>query len=263
MIGRIMSVCAAEWTKAIRSPFTFVAPIAIGVTVLTAPLTHGIARDGISDYDFLAYAIPLAVNLIGLFIVLVYCSSLIASETQSGTLRTLLLRPLRRSDFFAAKSLVAFLYALGNVLLATGLGLGVVIVVGDLNGVHVGGEILYTNAQMMLALAVVVAATLLPVFAAVSLAIFISVCTRTPALAAALTIGIWLFVDLSKYPLHYWRFSFTSYFESPWNIYADMANGMAIDYRTEAIGLGATSIVSILLFLGCAFLLLNRRDITP
>ena len=263
MIGRILNALSVEIIKAVRTPVTFIAPAAVSLTVLAAPLTHAMAHDGESDYAFLAYAIPLAVNVIGLTLILIYCSGLIAGELASGTIRTVLVRPLLRHEFLLAKFALGAGYAVMNLCLAIVLALFLVVLMGDLNGIQIGGEVIYSNAEMMKALALASALELLPLFAAISMAFLISVSTRSSVLAATLTIAIWLFVELVKYPLHFWRFSFTTYFETPWNIFSEMCDGFSVRYFPELFWMFGATGVAFAIFMGLSFLLMSRRDLTP
>ena len=96
MIVRVWIAYKLEVLKAIRLKFTYLGPALVVLTVAAMPLLQRFERDGVSDYAFIAYTTPVALNLVGLILLLAYCASLVSNELASGTIRTLLVRPLRR-----------------------------------------------------------------------------------------------------------------------------------------------------------------------
>ena len=65
MIRRVLTAYTIEWIKCTRQPFTFIGPVLVVVLVLLAPLSYPLNRDGASDYAFIAYAAPMALNPFG------------------------------------------------------------------------------------------------------------------------------------------------------------------------------------------------------
>ena len=228
MIARILNAYFVEITKAIRLRFTYVGPVLVVLAVLAAPLAYPIARDQMSDYGFAAYAVQMALNILGFLMILLYCANLIASETASGTIRSVLLRPIYRREFFIAKALMGLTYATVIALLAGTAAWCMVFLAGDLAGVYYGGEMIYTDGEMRLAYIQALALGLLPLYAGVAYALLISVCARNTTTAVGTAIGLWIFTDTVKYPLNVAPYLFSSYLESPWTSFVHRANAIEI-----------------------------------
>lgn len=263
MIRRILTAYWVEYTKYSRLPFTFVGPVLVLLLILLAPLGHPLVQDGVSDYDFIAYALPMALNLIGFLMILVFSASLVSSEVSSGTIRLLLVRPLRRQELLAAKTLVGLTY----VLLMSGTASVLVWVIayglGDLSGVEYGGELIYTGAEMQQVFLASLALSLLPQLAGVAFGIMISTFTRSTSTAIGLAVGSWLVLDFLKYPLRFSPVLFSSYLERPWSVFQDRSNALDTGFFPDAYWAIASSAGAILICLGIASFALSRKSLRP
>ena len=234
MMQRIWRAYTVEIIKAIHLRQTYVAPLVILLAILLAPLGHPLQRDGLSDYAFIAYSTPMALNLLGFLLLLTYCAGLISSELNSGAIRSILVRPIRRWEFVCAKLLAGLSYALLLTLLTGLLSWALAQFFGDLIGVSYGGEVLFTREEMIQAYLFGALLSLLPQFAGVAYALFISTLVRNPVGAVSLTLGAWLGIDVLKYPLHIERFVFTTYLDSPWQVFINRCDGIAGTWFPEA-----------------------------
>ena len=79
MIHRIWRAFSCELMKATRLKSTYAGPVLVTIAVFGALLVQPVARDGISDYAFIAYATPMALNLLGLLLIVIYCAGLVSS----------------------------------------------------------------------------------------------------------------------------------------------------------------------------------------
>lgn len=226
MITRILNAYIVELIKAARLPFTYIAPVLVVLAVIAAPLAYPVSRDQMSDYGFAAYAVQMSLNILGFLMVLLYCANLIASETASGTIRSVLLRPIYRREFFIAKALMGLSFATLISVFAGTAAWCMVFLIGDLAGVYYGGEMIYTDGQMRLAYVQALALGLLPLYAGVSYALLISVLAKNTTTAVGTAIGLWVFTDTIKYPLNVAPYLFSSYLESPWTSFIHRANAI-------------------------------------
>ena len=145
MISRLWTVYAVELLKATRLKQTFVGPILVLLVVLCALLVHPVARDGASDYGFVAYVTPVALNSLGFLLLLAYCAGLVSQELNSGTIRQVLVRPVRRHEYMLAKLLLGMTYALLLAGIVAVSGWGIAYLFGEMTGVTFGGELVYTT----------------------------------------------------------------------------------------------------------------------
>lgn len=261
MIGRIFTAYLMEIVKAVRLKSTFIGPGLVMLAIAMTPLVHPLEHDGASDYDFIAYATPMALNLLGFLVLLIYCAGLVSTELSTGTICMALVRPLRRREFLAAKLLMGMTYAAALSLLAALTAWGIAYALGDLSGVRSGGEVIYTDTEMRLTFCAALLMNLLPQFAAVAYTILISTCTRSTSAAIGSAVGIWIFLDFLKYPLGLAPFLFSSYMESSWQVFADRCNALEAFWLPTAYYGALTSVLSMILLFGSALFVLSRRNL--
>jgi len=224
MIHRIWNAYFVELCKGIRLRFTWAGPCLVAAAVLAAMLQSPIERDGVSDYRFVLDATAIALGMLGLLLIVIFCSGLIASELGRGTIRLVLVRPLRRVEFLIAKLMWGMTFAAVVVVLAAVGSWALALVFGEMHGVEYGGEILYTGAGMAGTYVAAALFAMFPLLALVAYALFISTLSRSHAAAIGWAVGLWLLLDMVKNPLGIQPFVFSSYLET-WQIFAQRAGG--------------------------------------
>lgn len=262
MIRRIYSVYLVECAKAVRTKSTYIGPILIILMVALSPLVQPIRHDDISDYSFLAAVIPTSLNVLGTLLLLAYCATLVSAELGSGTIRTVLVRAVRRREFLAAKMLFGMTYA--AILTGCSVTTAVILVyaLGDLTGIRAGGDIIYTDSEMRVTFLAAIMLSLAPQFTAAAYAVTISTFTRSPSAAITSAVGIFLLLDAVKAPLRIESLLFSSYFESVWRVFRYQCDGIEAQWYPEAAFALVVALVSILLFYGVALFALSRRNLS-
>ncbi len=261
MIRRIWTAYTVELIKARRLWFTYIGPVLVVLAVLGAPLLRPIERDGVSDYGFIAYATPVALNLLGLVLLLTYCAGLISSELSGGSIRMVLVRPLRRCEFLAAKLLLGMTYAVVLTVLVGMTSWLLAFTFGELAGVSYGGEVIYTAGQMRNAYLLGMLLSLVPQFAAVAYALMLSTFTRNTGAAIGAAIGLWIVLDTLKHPLRISPYLFSTYLEVPWKVFSNYGEMLDASWL-PAVKYGlATSVASFVLFAFIAGCTLSRRNL--
>jgi ABC-type transport system involved in multi-copper enzyme maturation permease subunit len=250
-----------ELAKAARQKFTYLGPLLVIFAVLVTPLAHPIVKDGQGDYEFVAFATPLALDFLGLLFLIVYCAGLISSELGNGSVRMALVRPLLRHEYLLAKLLVGLTYAVLLTAVGAGASWAVARVLGDLNGVSYAGETLYSSRHMALTYLCGAVMSLAPLFATVAYAVMISTLTRNNGAAIGSAVGIWLLIDAVKHPLRIAPFLFTSYVEAPWQVFTDCCGGLESSWFPAGYYCLGTSAAAFCVFLAVAWYVLNRRDL--
>lgn len=260
MIGRIFSAYVAELTKYSRLFFPYLGPAFVLMAILATLLIHPVQGDGASDLDFIGVAVPAALNIVGFLLLLIYTAGLVAGETESGTIRTVLVRPLRRWEFLTAKLLNAMTYAV--LLNLTGvIGAWIVVAIqGEASGIDFGGELIYTTQEMNVALALAALLNLAPHLTAAAYALMISTLVRRSATAIAAAVGGWLLVDYMKHALRFDEFIFSTYLDHGWIVYSDRCKGLATPFAPEVYYGLAVSAAWFVLFTGVAFAVFRRRN---
>lgn len=262
MIGRLWTAYTVELFKAMRLKQTYLGPGLVLAVILATPGVHRFSQDHQSDYRFIAYVTPLALGLLGLLLLLTYCAGLIAGELANGSIRSTLLRPLRRHEYVLAKLMLGMTYAVALTAVTAAGSWSIAYAFGDLTGVNVGGELLYTAEQMQTAYAFGALLSLLPQFAAAAFAIMISTITRSPSAAVSGTVGLWIVLDLLKNPLHLEPYFFSTYLESPFQIFINRCDAIEIAWSPMLWYCIGTSITALIVFTSIAILVMRRRNLT-
>lgn len=261
MIGRIWLLYRIEVFKATRRRQPYVGPVLLAALVLLSPLIRPLAKDGLQDYGFIAYVTPVALNFLGFIMLLTFASTLVVSETARGSVRALLLRPILREELILAKLLLGFSYA---ALLTAVVGLCAWLVAwwrGDLMGVHVGGELVFTTGEMWQSYVAGALLSLLPQWAGVSLGLLYSTLSRSTGMAISLSLGTWILVDLAKYPLGVAPFIFTTYLEAPWRIFSGRCDALDQPWMPMAASCAGASGVMIIVPVILAIAIFKRRNL--
>lgn len=258
---RIWAAYQVELSKALRQRITYLGPALVLFVILLALLIHPMRRDGVSDYDFIAFATPLALNLLGFVLLLIFGATQISGEMGSGTIRTVLVRPILRHEYGIAKYLVTATYAVALTLTAAAAAWLLVLAAGDMAGISYGGEIIYTDRDMRHTYLLGLAMNLLPQFAAAGFALMISTLTRSTGAAVALALGVWIVTDIAKHPLKIASYLFTSYTETSWLVFQERCDALSTAMFPSAYyWLAGTSIVTAVGCVAIALGVLQRRN---
>ncbi|GMW02002.1 MAG: hypothetical protein AMXMBFR84_31380 [Candidatus Hydrogenedentota bacterium] len=263
MMRRVFTLFSVELSKALRSPMSYIGPVLIALLVLGVSLSQPLSKDGLSDYAFVAYVTPLSLNLVGLILLLTYSAGLVSSELAAGTMTTLLTRPVLRSDVLFAKILLGWLYGAALAITAALSAWAMAYLRGDLAGVVIGGEVLYTSAEMLQAYVVGLLLSFLPLACAVLFGIMMSVLVRGPGTAIGLCLGLWLVIDAIKYPLGIAPAVFSTYLERPWLAFANQCDGLPPpSWTPDVYWLAGTSAISAVVFAFVSILVFKRRNVS-
>ncbi len=262
MIRRILIAFSVEFANAIRLNSTYIGPLVVVLVILAASFVHPIANDDESDYAFIAYSVPMALNLVGVIMLMLYCSTLISADLGSGTIRTILVRPLRRRDYFFSKLLMGFTYTLVLITLAALTAWLLAFILGNLTGIHFGDEIIYTDSDMRTGFLLALLLSLMPLFTTVTYALMISTFTRSNVAAVSTSIGLWIVVDFLKQPLRIQTFFFSTYLESAWEMFADRCDALDTDWQPIAQQSALVCFSSAFLFIIISLIVLSRRNLS-
>lgn len=262
MIRRIWALYAAELSKAIHGRITWIGPGLVAAAVLSSPMLHPVSETGNDGYTFVAFAMPLAMNMLGFPLILLFSAGLVATELSTGTLRQTLLRPVLRRDVFLAKLLTGMTYSLLLLSIAAACSWGTAWVLGSLAGINYGGELVYSHDEMRNTFLLSAALAFVPLSAGGSMALLWSTLTRNPLTAATLSIGIWIGLDLFKYPLRIEKLVFTSYLDTPWQVYATRCDALPSAWFPMAGYSLATSLPVVLLCSVIAMFVLESKDLS-
>ncbi|MFA5795171.1 MAG: ABC transporter permease [Candidatus Brocadiia bacterium] len=196
MILRIWRLIKIELFKLSRQRFTYIAVFIIILTVLgTIFLTK--SETAVNSFTLLSRALLNGLRIAALFILIIGCLS-IASETTSGTIKTILISPIRRSELFLAKAVTLIITAVLITLLielvsytAVWLGFGFF----DITDPTIKDYIHLQKSEMLRYTLYTFIMVFLPVVSIAFFGLFISSLVENAGIAVAVGILFYLFID--------------------------------------------------------------------
>ncbi len=264
-----------EFSKYSRQKFPYLGMIAVmllaffwpkGVQQIAGP------RGETNAFDIILKGLISAVTSVIPFFGVIFGSILVAGETAGGTYRNILTRPIRRGTFLTAKIVFAF----GYVLLLVLLFLAVIVPLAhsqlQLGPIVDDGTVIYPLPRILGVSLWALLLSLIPLFAIVSYAVFVSTAAKSLTTALGLGVGLVIAIEPVKYLIRWgeWELSdyvFTSYRDTALKI-ADQA-ACGFDYQwlpggwwASELGWGLTlALVSMAIFLAGSYWIFLRRDL--
>ncbi|MFH1227043.1 MAG: ABC transporter permease subunit [Planctomycetota bacterium] len=196
MIPRIWRLIKIELFKLSRQKLTYIAVLIIILTILgTIFLTK--SETGINSFSLLSRALLSGLRIGALFILIIGCLS-IASETTSGTIKTVLISPIHRSELFLAKAITLIIItALITLLIETiaytavWLGFGL----SDITDPTFKDYIYIHKAEMLRYTVYTFFMVFLPLISISFFGLFISSVVENAGIAVAVGILLYIFMD--------------------------------------------------------------------
>ncbi|KNY30327.1 ABC transporter permease [Pseudobacteroides cellulosolvens] len=230
--------------------------------VLEYRLQHNIPGNAITPLRFV-YSCSELMVLIVLFMA-IFASNIVANEYSQGTIRQLLVKPIKRWKIFIAKYLSAVLVSmvLTMILFIVSLALGFILFQKNSNSIYdvvlVNGNIVERN--MLSHILAVAFSKLFSISIISALAFFISTIVRTTGLAIIASLGIYFagFVGgiiLNKYPLY-------KFFITPNLDLHRYLPGESLPYAGATFTFSiVVCIVYLMAFLASGLIVFNKRDV--
>lgn len=223
-------------------------------------------RGAITGPAYFTASINMSSTIIIPIFATIFAAMSVASETNRGTLRTLLVRPVTRANFLTAKLLTANFYLL--LLFAANIAVALVIASGypiktaldaNISIPGLGEQIAIYGFALLL--------TILPQVATVCFGFFISAMSSNVGTAIGVSVGLFFsiftakqFVHIGSFDLDQWIF--TSYFDTAMGIADSKAGGMYESWgKPQIYMLVGTSLASIGIFLKISYRSFVRRDL--
>ncbi len=230
--------------------------------VLEYRLQHNIPENAITPLRFV-YSCSDLVVLIVLFMA-IFASNIVANEYSQGTIRQLLVKPIKRWKIFTAKYISAVLVSmvLTVILFIVSLALGFILFGKNSNSIYdvvlVNGNIVERN--MLTHIFAVAFSKIFTISIVCALAFLISTIVRTTGLAIIASLGIYFagFVGgiiLNKYPLY-------KFFITPnLDLYRYLP-GESLPYAGATFTFSIVICIAYLMaFLASGLIVFNKRDV--
>lgn len=200
MIPRIWTLIKIEFYKFLRQRLFYISLFLVLAVVVLSAISEKIAPSAAEAVNGFGPLISASINGFRLvtFLILVIGALLFASETTFGTLRTVLIAPVRRSEIVVAKAIALIILALFFALMVETVSFGLA---WSLYGFrHIAdptfAEIIHlSRSDMLIYLAFSFIHILLPLAAAGLMGLFISTLVENSGVAVAVSIIIYLVLD--------------------------------------------------------------------
>ena len=268
MFSEVRRLFVSEMAKIWRTKLPYLGLACNALMALVARQSvESFAQPGeITAFDYFVSSVILTSTLTTPIFAIVYSALTIAGETSRGTLRTVLVRPVTRTQFLSAKLLSALFYLLllvgANALVACFIARGYPL----RSPADPPLEIPSFPRQLGILL-YGMALSLIPQIAAVTFAFLISVLVGSGGTAVGVALGLYLtitaakqFISVGGYELS--QFVFSTYYDLPMKIAASRIAGMYdLWWQDRMIFMLASSLSIIIVFLAASYRIFLRRDL--
>ena len=198
---------------------------------------------------------------VGLVLIVILGASTVAGEAGSGTLKSVLTRPVTRIDFVASK--MAFLFiAVASLVLAT-LILGLILG-GAFYGLGNVGErnyVIHSRIDMLSNMIYAYGLLVLPLFAISTVALFFSVVIKGVGGAIGASLGAYFVLNLLRGFPRLGDYTINTYINYPLEMVGGMAVGLPPVWSPWLYKCLAASLAYIVAFGGASVLIFHRKDI--
>ena len=230
MIPRIWSLTKIELFKFYRQRIFFISLFLLTLVVVVSVLMEKISPTTKATVNGIAPLIAGCLNGFRLvtFLILVIGALLVASETTFGTIRTILIAPIRRSELVLAKAITVIILALLFTLLIESIAFGLSWTVYGFYNITdpTFPEIVHlAKAEMLLYVLYTFLHILLPLVAIGLMGLFISTLVENAGISVAISIILYLVLDSFLANLFEDVSSFL--FNPYWNYYLDTLKNMS------------------------------------
>ena len=230
MIPRIWSLTKIELFKFYRQRIFFISLFLLTLVVVVSVLMEKISPTTKATVNGIAPLIAGCLNGFRLvtFLILVIGALLVASETTFGTIRTILIAPIRRSELVLAKAITVIILALLFTLLIESIAFGLSWTVYGFYNITdpTFPEIVHlAKAEMLLYVLYTFLHILLPLVAIGLMGLFISTLVENAGISVAISIILYLVLDSFLANLFEEVSSFL--FNPYWNYYLDTLKNMS------------------------------------
>ncbi len=278
MIDRIKTLTSVELYKLARQKFSYLliafvvfngVLVGIGSRVFPAIMSALSGGGGAPAFDGYTFASIIASGTFsavgaGTIAMLAYSGSMVAAETDSGTLKNILVRPLYRREFIAAKALALLFYCAVVVavtavlsLLAGALAYGL----GDI-AIQETGEVYRTQSEMLRNLGVMYAMDLMSIYAVACMGLFLSVMINNGGWAVITALVLYFPVMFLKNFDVFSPWIFTAYMDLGQNVLREMAVVKSKTWLPELYYFIAVNIATIAVLLAASVIVFERKEIS-
>jgi ABC-type transport system involved in multi-copper enzyme maturation permease subunit len=276
MFNRVMTLAVVELYKFSRQKYSY---LLILFVVINAGLVGAGSRIfpaiisamrglGGPQFDGYTFASIIATGTFssagaGTIAMLAFSGSLVAAETDSGTLKNVLVRPVKRHEFILAKAAALFVYCLVIVIVTALLSMlagALFYGLGDL-AIPETGEVYRTRPEMLMNMGVSYLMDLFSIYTVGCMGLFISVAINNAGWAVITSLVVYFPVMFLKNFEFMSPWIFTSYMDLGQSILREMAVVKSKAWTPDIYSFFAVNILTAIVFLSVSLLLFRRKEV--
>jgi ABC-2 type transport system permease protein len=199
----------------------------------------------------------------GTIAMLAFSGSLVSTETDSGTIKNILVRPVKRTDFILSKAAVLFVYCLLVVIVTAVLSIASGALLYGMGNITIAetGEIFRTRPEMLGNLGISYSMDLLSIYTVGCMGLFLSVLINNAGWAVITALVVYFPIMFLKNFQAFSPWIFTAYMDLGQNILREMAVVKSRTWAPEVYYFLAVNVGSIFVFLGLSLFIFKRKEI--
>ncbi|HSU53543.1 MAG TPA: ABC transporter permease, partial [Candidatus Dormibacteraeota bacterium] len=230
MSSKLGPLLVNEMSKAVRRklPWFGVFAVAVLCGLIFVVADQVSAAASANAWGYAAFSMHAVFSDIGLIVLLVFSSMLMAEETGTGTIRAALAAPIHRWELYVAKAITGLAYMLFISLCSLLFSLLLARIHFQFGDVTDALGVVYNKTTVLKAFAMGVLLSWVPLAALLMYGLFISTLVRSSGAAVAVAICTMYLLDFTKHLLRIDPYIFTKYIGYPWQVLQQMAQG--VDY---------------------------------
>jgi len=275
-MGGVWTLTKAEIYKLSRQKFSYLliaflifngVLVGIGSKIFPAILSAmggggGAAFDGYTFASIIASGTFSSAGA-GTIAMLAFSGTLVASETDSGTLKNILVRPVRRHEFILAKALSLLFYCLLIVVVTAVLSMAAGAIfygMGDIS-IQETGEVYRTRGDMLFNMGVSYAMDLLSIYTVGCMGLLLSVIINNAGWAVITALVAYFPVMFLKNFDFFSGWVFPAYMDLGQNILREMVAVKSKTWTPDIYSFLAVNLITVAVFLALALLIFRKKEV--
>ncbi len=276
MLDRVLRLTKAELYKLSRQKFSYLLVlfvifnavlVGIGSRIFPA-LMSAMGGGGGASFDGYTFASVVETGTFssagaGTIAMLAFSGSIVAAETDSGTIKNILVRPIRRHEFILAKALALFVYCLFIVVLMTALSMAAGALVYGMGDIAIPetGEVYRTRLEMLRNMGISSMMDLISIYTVGCLGLLVSVSIKNTGWAVITALVLYFPIMFLKNFESFSPWVFTAYMDLGQNILREMVVVKSKTWLPELYSFIAVNMTTIASFLALSIVIFKNKEI--
>ncbi|MHB8174791.1 MAG: ABC transporter permease [Nitrospirota bacterium] len=277
MLSRVFTLSKIEMYKIFRLKYAYFLVVfvvlnsflvALGSRIFPELLSALRGGGGGGSFDGYTFASIIASGTFssagaGTIAMLAFSGSLISAETDSGTIKNILVRPVKRSDVILSKAAALFVYCFLIVVVTAILSIASGSFIYGMGNIKIAetGEVFRTRAEMLGNLGISYLLDLLSIYTVGCMGLFISVIINNAGWAVITALVVYFPVMFLKNFQIFSPWIFTSYMDLGQNILREMALVKSRTWAPEIYYFLAVNACTVIVFIGLSLFVFRRKEI--